>query len=235
VVVGFMLFMVARTLSSAPAPSLPVQRVDPAKTDLSAYTRMVGSPGIDSLLRRSLPETTAARLVQIEKMVEDRELRDAVGRMQRMLSREKLSAAEQALLRGYSAVCEHELANPNGALVNLLAGLALADAADSVVNGSVRAWLGFQAGWLFQYHGLADSARRYYEAALSAANAESPLRPTLLNNLGVALEAAGDSLAAAEAYRAAVALVDTTAQDRDPTRVRDNYRRVSARFRGDRP
>uniref|UniRef100_A0A7C4CDJ3 Tetratricopeptide repeat protein n=1 Tax=candidate division WOR-3 bacterium TaxID=2052148 RepID=A0A7C4CDJ3_UNCW3 len=234
VVVAAMLFMVVRTMSSAPAPSPPLQRVDPAKTDLSAYTRMVGEPAIDTLLRFSASETCAAELRQIETMIQNRELRDAVARMQRMLARTSRPALERALLHGYIAVCEYELANPNAALVNLLGGLGQITVADSA-TAELQAWLGFQVGWLFQYYGRADSAREYYSLALQSAPPASRLRPGLLNNLGAALESTGDTTGAAETYLAAAAIVDTTGQGRESARVRNNLRRLAPRLKATRP
>lgn len=235
VVVAAMLFMVARTMSSAPAPPPPLQRVDPAKTDLGAYTRMVGEPGLDTLLRHSMSAANLTSLVQIDSMIRARELRDAVARMQRMLSRLPLFSSERALLHGYIAICEYELANPNAALVSLLKGLALTTDSDSA-TAELRAWLGFQTGWLFQYYGRADSAREYYSLALRAAPASSRLRPWLLNNFGAALETAGDTAGAAEAYRTAAGLhADTAAESREQSRVRDNLRRLSPRLTGTRP
>lgn len=228
VVLAAMLFMVARTMSTAPAIPMPPQRVNPAKTDLNTYTRMVGEPGIDTTLRYSIARRSLTILAQIESMVSNRELRDAVARMQRMTVRPQLSLSEQALLHGYTAICEYELANPNAALVSLTKGLALATGDDSATS-ELKTWLAFQAGWLFQYHGFIDSAREYYSLALQTAPAASRLRPLLFNNLGVALEAAGDSTGAADAYRSAVALTDTTTRTRCSERIRDNLHRLAAR------
>ncbi|MEO0085478.1 MAG: hypothetical protein ABIK37_02475 [candidate division WOR-3 bacterium] len=234
VVVAAMLFMVARTMSSAPAPPAPPQRVDPAKTDVSAYTQMVGEPCLDTTFRHSISGLNATAFVQIESMVRNRELRDAIARMQRMLVRTQRSSPERALLHGYVAACEYELANPNAVLVNLLKGFALADTTDSSV-AELKAWLGFQAGWLFQYHGLTDSAREYYSQALQTAPTASRLRPWLLNNLGVTMEATGDTVGAAEAYRSAAAAIDTTQANRTTNRILNNLRRLSARIPVARP
>lgn len=229
VVLVFGILLLTRLLTRAPAEPVAKPALDPAKGNLEVFTRLIGSIRIDSAALRPLSPEMRQFLAGIDTMVTNRELRDAITRMERAAKR--FSPRERAALNAYAGLCQFELANPNAALVQFEKALAGAQELPGLA-----ACVAFNIGYLFLRYDQPESALFYWsraETLLLSSVTDSvliqTLLPQLLNNLGVAWEVRADTAQARNYYQAAAQFIDTTAVNESANRLRRNLRRTSAR------
>ncbi len=226
VVILFVLFFLARTLSQVPRVASEQKTLELNRIDLIAYTRMLGGVRVDTFVVSRLQPDFVGELRSIDTMMTNRELRDAIARLSKILKKRR--SFEQTVIQGYIGVCYNELAQPNAGLKAFQEGLNLLQPkAES--QPQVWGWLAFNCGYIFQYYSQPESARGYYESARKVLP-ELPgyFAGWVLNNLGVALEMCGDTTKAREAYFSAVKYIDTTGThpERAGLRLKGNIQRV---------
>lgn len=223
----FFIFLLARTLSQPAKEVTGNKTPELNKPDLVAYTRIIGGITIDTTALNGIPSEFRRQLIQIDTMLSNRELRDAIARLTKL--QRKASPLVVAATQGYIGFCYNELVQPTAALAAFQQGL---QSIDTTAETGIRlfSWLAFNAGYLFQYYGIPESAIKYYQRswlAVSRIPAPSfpPFTGALLNNLGVATEMIGDTTAAKTFYLRAAAYIDTSAGDRTTQRLKENLRR----------
>lgn len=216
VVVLVILLFLTRILSQPPKSEPERKTAKLTKVDLSAYTRMLGKVYLDTTVRTFLSRELNRQLVSIDTMIKNRELRDAIARLTKLLQRKELrkDATSQAVLYGYIGFSYNELAQPQSALVEFQKGLELTHALSGYAASCITGWLAFNVGYIFQYYSYPESALFYYHVAERSLSTLTPpptdLAGALLNNLGVAAEFTGDSIAAHDAFIRATMYIDTT-------------------------
>lgn len=236
VAVIFVLFILARTLSQPPKQTPGPKPVELGKQDLDAYTRMLGRIFIDTTPLLTLSPDLRRQLYQIDTMISNRELRDAIGRLAKL--KRKTAPLELAAIQIYTGFCYYELGQPTEALGAFQEGLKVLSVekftAPDTSEIRARFWaeLAFNAGYLLQFYSLPESALTYYNLcrqALELIPAPSPeIAPALFNNIGVAAEKVGDTALAKQAYLYAVNYIDTTAANPAVERLKRNITRISA-------
>jgi tetratricopeptide (TPR) repeat protein len=81
---------------------------------------------------------------------------------------------------------------------------------------------------MFQSRGYQDSAVAYYSRARRVLpDSARLLKAQAANNAGAAYEVLKDTAAAGDAYREALALLDTTAYPKESKKVRENLTRAA--------
>ncbi|MFO7638803.1 MAG: hypothetical protein R6X14_05840 [bacterium] len=221
------LFMLARTLSTAPPTKAILPVLASNRPDLEALTRMVGDIELDSGIAAGLTEELRERYVTVDSLIG---LGDWPAALERLPKLPRRPAGEEAAVREeYAGVCHYRAVRPDHALNSLRE----AAAADSGRDRARQFRLAFAIGYLFQSRGFPDSALAPYATARFFAPADSLDRrlPAVLNNLALAHELTGDTAAALELYDAVTALVDTSVDTRSARVVRDNLRRLARRPR----
>ncbi|MFO7675435.1 MAG: hypothetical protein R6X12_03855 [bacterium] len=214
------LFMLARTLSTAPPPAVIIPVLSSASPDLEAITRMIGDIELPAAGQR--PQG----LVAVDSLLTVRDWPAALERLARMLK--PAHGATAAVLHEYVGFCHYH----SGSLDRALHSFRQALAADSGHAANRQTRLGFAIGYLFQSRGFADSALESYSAARANLAATvlddvDPLLLALYNNLALAHEVTGDTAGALAFYASAAELVDTTADAPSSRTVRDNLRRLA--------
>ncbi|MCL6465599.1 MAG: hypothetical protein K6T77_02440 [candidate division WOR-3 bacterium] len=216
VVVLVILLFLSRILSQPPKSEPGRKTAELTKVDLSAYTRMLGKVYIDTTVRTFLSPELNRQLVSIDTMIENRELRDAIARLTKLLQKKELrkDSIGQAVVYGYIGFSYNELAQPQSALVEFQKGLELTHALSGRAASCITGWLAFNIGYIFQYYSYPESALFYYRLAERSLSTLTPspadLAGAILNNLGVAAEFIGDSIGAKEAFIRATMYIDTT-------------------------
>jgi tetratricopeptide (TPR) repeat protein len=216
VVVLVILLFLSRILSQPPKSEPGRKTAELTKVDLSAYTRMLGKVYIDTTVRTFLSPELNRQLVSIDTMIENRELRDAIARLTKLLQKKELrkDSIGQAVVYGYIGFSYNELAQPQSALVEFQKGLELTHALSGRAASCITGWLAFNTGYIFQYYSYPESALFYYRLAERSLSTLTPspadLAGAILNNLGVAAEFIGDSIGAKEAFIRATMYIDTT-------------------------
>ncbi|MGB9741625.1 MAG: hypothetical protein ACPL0F_00450 [bacterium] len=229
VTVLFALFLLSRTLSQSP-PAKPTEKtVSLNRQDLDTYTRMAGSILFDTTLLLPLNPDRHRLLKQVLKMVGNRELADAISRLNRLLRGQPVY--EQGLMQLLIGICYYELGQPEPALNAFKTGARLLATEQNPAPGTARllALHTFNAGYLFQFYSQPDSARRYYQLsqqALALAQPDQRLTAIILNNLALTFEAAGDTQRAQSLYLEAAKLIDTTLNSQSAERIRKNIHRL---------
>ncbi len=215
VAIVFLLFL-ARILSQPPKNEPERKTAELTKVDLGAYTRMLGRVYLDTAVRAALSPELNRQLASIDTMLENRELRDAIARLTKLLQKKEIKRdnVSQAVLHGYIGFAYNELAQPQMALVEFQKGLDITSALSEPAASRIIGWLAFNAGYTFQYYSYPESALVYYHQAERSLSQQGTISPefagALLNNLGVAAELTGDSTAARDAFLRATTYIDTT-------------------------
>ncbi len=228
-----MLVLLTRILSQPPRTQPTRIASELTREDLDTYTRMLGKVFIDTLPIASLPKDFKRSLRQADTMITNRELRDCIARLTKL--ERKRTPLEKASIRLYIGYSYFELGQPTNALNAFQEGIRLLN---SSAQGSERnpfngllANLGFNAGYLFQFYSLPESALVYYRLSRQALEqlSEPPreLAGWLFNNLGVAAEKSNDTALAKEVYYIALNYIDTTTQTTTSERLRKNIYRLS--------
>lgn len=227
-VVIIVLLFLARTISQPPPAGPDRNRITLSKQDLDAYTLMAGAVEFDTSLLRPLSPQFRLQLEQLLAMVARRELADVIARLGRM---RRPAAYESALLQLLAGVAYYELGQPEPALQAFRTGFFSLDTVKpgDRYTGLLRARLGFNCGYLFQFYATPESARSYYlvsrEVLMNLAEPDHRLTAWVLNNLGLATEAAGDTATARQFYLQALNYLDTLQPLPEAERLRKNLRR----------
>ncbi|NPV14439.1 hypothetical protein HPY86_05860 [candidate division WOR-3 bacterium] len=215
VVAIVILLFLARILSQPPKNEPERKTVELAKVDLIAYTRMLGRVYLDTTLRTVLSPELNRQLASIDTMFENRELRDAIARLTKLLQKKEIKRdnVSQAVIHGYIGFAYNELAQPQVALVEFQKGLDIARVLSEPAASRITGWLAFNIGYIFQYYSYPESALVYYHQAERSISVQDTaikeFAGALLNNLGVAAELTGDSTAARDAFLRATIYIDT--------------------------
>lgn len=231
VAILFGLFLLTKTLSRPPQSKPINSLLSLNKQDLDTYTRMIGAIQIDTTLIFCLNSNLRNQMEQVLKMVANRELADAITRLNRMLRRRP--AYEQGLIQMLIGFCYYELGQPEPALAAFRTGVKLLDTLRNRDEYTCRliSLHGFNAGYLFQFYSQPDSARRYYllsqEIMRSLPHPDKKLTGAILNNLGVTFETSGDIPNAHSLYLEALNYIDTTLLLPEAERLRKNLNRTS--------
>lgn len=220
VVTLIILFYLTRLLSQPPKAEPDRKLTELTKVDLNAYTRMLGGVAIDTTFRTSLSFELSRQLSSIDTMLARRELRDAIARLTKLLSKKEIKKdpLSQAVIYGYIGYSYQELAQPQVALAEFQKGLKQILTLPGPTATSIAGWLAFNIGYLFQYYSYPESALFYYRQAEQAVSNQqtSSLHffGELLNNLGVAAEGVGDTALARDAFFRAATYFATTSSDK---------------------
>ncbi|MEO0019509.1 MAG: hypothetical protein ABIK47_02570 [candidate division WOR-3 bacterium] len=236
VAIVFILFLLARILSQPPRSQTDRETVELAQEDLETYTRMLGRVFIDTLTLAALPFDLKRSLSQVDTMIANRELRDAIARLTKL--QPKRPRLEQAAISLYIGYSYFELGQPQNALRAFQEGITILNSsrqnlppAEKNAFYGLLANLGFNSGYLFQFYSMPESALTYYQLSRQALDSlfEPPgeLAAWLFNNLGAAAEKTADTITAREAYLAALTYIDTTTQTTMAARLRKNISRLS--------
>jgi tetratricopeptide (TPR) repeat protein len=221
-------FLVSRSLTRPPSETAPAPMLAAARTDLATVTRLLGDIELDSSTRRLFPPALTSRLAGADTLAEQRRWYDALEPVMRLLK--DADAETRAALRGYSGLLYYRAASADQALREFRRAVAAADSSSSPLGP----WLAFNAAYLFQSHGFADSCLPFYRHAESLVAGAGPGPDSapgavwaawLANNMGVAYEALRDT-AAAGLFRQALAIIDTLADAKSARLVRENLARV---------
>lgn len=228
----FVIFFLSRLLSQ-PARNESAQNLPKlTKVDLETYTRILGAIYIDTSLKSLVPSSLSKEFFSIDTMILHRELRDALARLTRLNKRKEIrnQPLSRAATSGYIGFCYYELAQPREALRAFQEGLELLRNATGPRESQLRAWLAFNAGYIFQYYSYPESALTYYqlgERALSSTDDQELLcAGPLFNNLGVAAATKGMPDLAKSAYIRALTYIDTSRADEPGLRLKKNLREV---------
>ena len=221
VVAVVLVVLVVGALTRPPAEPAPIPLLSSAKADLISITRMLGDVKLDSGIRALFPPELGARLAGPDSLYAQRRWYDALGALNKMLSH--ATRPESVAIRAYMGFCWYDADGPDRSLQSFRKSLA----DDSSPTG-IAPRLAFAVGWMFQSRGYQDSAVAYY----SRARRELPdsvrlLKAQAANNAGAAYEVLKDTAAAGEAYRQAVALLDSTAYPKEMKTIRENMARAS--------
>jgi tetratricopeptide (TPR) repeat protein len=223
VVAVAMLFLLIRALVNRPGDAPPIPTLANAHEDLATVTRMLGDVELDSATRALFPSELAPKFKAADTLTEQGRWTEAIGSLHQLLRQQR--SAEVAAVRAYLAYCYRRAASPDYSLMHLRKSLALADTS----LPALVPWLTFSIGYLFQSHGMNDSALVFYRRCDEALPAGARRdRVALLNNIGVALEATGARPEAAERLGAAAALLDSTDLESSRRTVTDNLARAAA-------
>jgi tetratricopeptide (TPR) repeat protein len=221
VVAVVLVVLVVGVLSRPPAEPGPIPLLANAKNDLISMTRMLGDVKLDSSTRALLPGEMNARLAGPDSLFAQRRWYDALTALSKMLK--GTTRPESAAIESYMAFCQYEADNLDRSLRAFRKSLA----ADSSPTG-IAPRIVFSIGWMFQSRGYQDSAVVYYSRARRILPDSSRLlRASAANNAGAAYEVLKDTAAAGDAYREAVALLDSAAYPRETRTVRDNLTRAT--------
>jgi tetratricopeptide (TPR) repeat protein len=222
VVGGAMAFFLVRSLVSKPTDTPPIPFLSSRPTDLGALTRTLGDITLDSAARAAFPAGLNSRLVGVDTLVAQRRFDDAIGLLYR-----QLKDAEQgtiAAVRAYLGQCCYLSRSADMALMHWRKALAAADTA----SPALVPWLRFSVGFLFQSHGLPESALVHYRAMPADRSVPSGLGlAAVLNNTGAALEALADTVEAVRLYSSAIAVLDTLAPAQAAKTISDNRTRLA--------
>ncbi len=233
-IVIFVIFFLAQTLARSPQTK-PAPVIELKNVDLNAYTSMLGGIKIDTSLLEIFPVELRRQLISIDTMVANRELRDAIARLNKLQPRTNREA--KALIYGYTGFCYYELAQPAAALAEFKKGITLLETLPGSTSARTLAWLAFNTGYLFQYFSYPESAIHYYhkgESALSVTDRVSrEIAASLFNNYGVALEILADTLKAKTAYLRATEFIDTTSTTPAAEKLRNNIHRLEKKSKPD--
>lgn len=222
IVGGVMAFFLIRSLASKPFDTPPTPFLSSQQQDLTALTRTIGDIQTDSTLRAAFPADLQAKLVTVDTMVAQRRLNDAINLLYGGLRSAK--PATYVALRAYIGLCYHTAKSSDMALMHWRKGLAAADTA----NPALVPWLAFATGYLFQTHGVPDSALAYYARVPAGSNVPAGLGPAaVLNNSGFAREVLADTGAAITLYTQALAAIDTLVNAKPASTIRDNLSRLN--------
>lgn len=221
VVVLFALFMLTRTLATSADPNVIIPYLSVNDRDLTALTRMMGEVTPDTA-RSDLPEELLPRFRQVDSLLLEYNWPAAIERLRGLVK--PMPGDRVAVVHELLGFCYHRSSSPDRALNEFRLELAAAPG-----DSTRRFRASFCAGYLFQSRGLADSALVFYRQARRFApdDTAEALVPALLNNLGLAQEALGDTAAALASYREAAALLDTATDSRAARVLRDNLRRLA--------
>ena len=223
VVAVVLVLLVVGALTRPPAEPAPVPLLTTAKTDLISVTRMLGDVTLDSGVRALFPEELGARLAGPDSLFAQRRWYDALTALSKMLNRATLP--ESAAIRAYMAFCWYDADDLDHSLQSFRTSLAL----DSSPTG-IAPRLAFAIGWMFQSRGYQDSAVAYYSRARRALpDSIRLLKASAANNAGAAYEVLKDTAAAGDAYREAVALLDSTEYPKETRKIRENMARAAGR------
>ncbi len=212
VVVIAALYMLARTLATTTQDVPPTPFLSIAQRDLALTTRLLG----DVTVPAGQPGVPAG----VDSLIAGRLWEEAVARIRKQLKGNRPGAPATRMRLG---LCLYNASSPDRALREFR--LVLADSsADPLTLGRAA----FNAAYLFQSRGFADSALGYYRRAEEAsADSADALLPALFNNTGVAFLSVADSAAALERFLRATAHLDTAADNADARILRDNLRRLA--------
>ncbi|MEO0078881.1 MAG: hypothetical protein ABIK86_07795 [candidate division WOR-3 bacterium] len=225
------LFMLSRALCRPPSEPGPVPMLSRTETKLAVVTRLLGDVSFDSATLALIPAELRLRLTAAETLAAQGRWHDAIAQVRRLLRDARPN--ESSALHGLAGCCYAEAANPDWALHEFRLGLERAETSASELG----AWLAFNAGFLFQSHGFADSCIPYYQKALSCipqtrmAAGRPDWALLLANNLGVAYQTLKDSTRARELFELALARVDTLADPKSARVIKDNLARLAAGIR----
>jgi tetratricopeptide (TPR) repeat protein len=221
VVAVALVVLVVGALSRPPAEPSPIPLLSTAKTDLISVTRMLGDVTLDSGVRALFPEGLGARLAGPDSLFAQRRWYDALTALSKMFK--GATRPESAAIRAYMAFCWSGADNLDRSLQSFRKSLA----ADSSPTG-IAPRLAFSIGWMFQSRGYQDSAVAYYSRARRVLpDSARLLKAQAANNAGAAYEVLKDTAAAGDAYREALALLDTTAYPKESKKVRENLTRAA--------
>ncbi len=221
VVAVVLVVLVVGALSRPPVEPAPIPMLSSAKTDLISVTRMLGDVKLDSSTRALLPGEMNARLAGPDSLFAQRRWYDALTALSKMLK--GVTRPESAAIRTYMAFCDYEADNLDRSLQHFRKSLA----ADSSPTGIVPR-ITFYIGWMFQSRGYQDSAVAYYARARRILPDSSRLlKASAANNAGAAYEVLNDAAAAGEAYREALALLDSVDYPKESKTIRENLARLT--------
>ena len=224
VVAVVLVVLVVGALSRPPAEPAPIPMLSSAKPDLISITRMLGDVKLDSGVRALFPEELDARLAGPDSLFAQRRWYDALTALNKMLNR--ATRPESAAIRAYMAFCWYDADNLDRSLQSFRRSLA----EDSSPAG-IAPRLAFSIGWMFQSRGYQDSAVAYYALARRALpDSARLLKASSANNAGAAYEVLKDTAAAGNAYREAVALLDSVAYPKEWKKIRENQTRLTNRM-----
>jgi tetratricopeptide (TPR) repeat protein len=222
IVGGVMAFFLVRSLATKPFDTPPTPFLSNQQQDLTALTHTVGDIEVDSTLRAAFPADMQAKIVSADTMVAQRRLNDAINLLYGGLRSAK--PATLAALRAYIGFCYYTAKSSDMALMHWRKGLAVADSA----NPALVPWLAFAAAYLFQTHGVPDSALAYYERVPAGSIVPVGLgAAAVLNNSGFAREALADTAGAIALYEQALAAIDTVANASPVSTIRENLIRLN--------
>ncbi len=221
VVAVVLVVLVVGALSRPAAEPAPIPMLSNARKDLISVTRMLGDVTLDSSTRALLPGEMNARLAGPDSLFAERRWYDALTALSKMLK--GAARPESAAIRAYMAFCDYEADNLDRSLQHFRKSLA----ADSNPAG-IAPRITFFVGWMFQSRGYQDSAVAYYSRARRILPDSSRLlRASAANNAGAAYEVLKDTAAAGEAYREALALLDTIGYPKEAKTIRENLARLT--------
>jgi tetratricopeptide (TPR) repeat protein len=223
VVAVVLVVLVVGALSRPPAEPAPIPMLSTAKTDLISITRMLGDVALDSGARALFPKELGAWFAGPDSLYAQRRWYDALTALGKMLNR--ATRPESAAIRAYMAFCWYDADNLDRSLQSFRKSLA----EDSSPTG-IAPRLAFAIGWMFQSRGYQDSAVAYYSRARRALpDSVRLLKASAANNAGAAYEVLKDTAAAGDAYREAVALLDSAAYPKEMKTIRENLTRAAGR------
>lgn len=223
VVAVVLVVLVVGALSRPPTEPAPIPLLSNAPKDLISVTRMLGDVTLDSSTRALLPDEMNARLAGPDSLFAERRWYDALTALSKMLK--GATRPESAAIRAYMAFCDYEAENLDRSLQHLRKSLA----ADSNPAG-IAPRIAFYMGWMFQSRGYQDSAVVCYSRARRMLpDSARLLRAAAANNAGAAYEVLQDTAAAGDAYREALALLDTIGYPKESKTIRENLSRLTNR------
>ncbi len=223
VVAVVLVVLVVGTLSRPPVEPAPIPMLSSAATDLISVTRMLGDVKLDSSTRALLPGEMNPRLASPDSLFAERRWLDALAALGKMLK--GATRPDSAAIRAYMAFCDYEADNLDRSLQHFRKSLA----ADSNPAG-IAPRITFAIGWMFQSRGYQDSAVAYYtRARRMLSDSARLLRAAAANNAGAAYEVLKDTAAAGDAYREAMALLDTIGYPKETKTIRENLARLTSR------
>lgn len=212
---------------SRPAPGPEVRpTLDTRREDLIVFTRMIDTVGLEPEFYGNTEEFS-----KIESLINNGSVQTALQRLDR--NRRKAPPKNRLSATAFAGLCRSRLREYPLAIREFQDALSLTDS-NTVL---LAARLCFNIGYLFQRFSEPESAKEYYSRSLrllgfhgdGTVPSDLSIRflPGLLNNLGVATEAIGDTATALSLYLRAAAFVDTTSTHRDAQRLRENIARLS--------
>jgi tetratricopeptide (TPR) repeat protein len=223
VVAVVLVVLVVGALSRPPGEPAPIPMLSTAKPDLISITRMLGDVALDSGIRALFPTELGARFAGPDSLYAQRRWYDALTALNKMLNH--ATRPESAAIRAYMAFCWYDADNLDRSLQSFRKSLA----EDPSPTG-IAPRLAFAIGWMFQSRGYQDSAVAYYSRARRALpDSIRLLKASAANNAGAAYEVLKDTAAAGDAYREAVALLDSTAYPKETRKIRENMARAAGR------